>query len=248
MQLQNNYYYFKNAISSENCQKIINLGLEQINNKKNIGENVYGTTHGKLHKTEDVNENRIPIGENVREQFTEKNNYYVRDSKVAWLNEQWLYDLFNPFISTANNNAGWKWDINYAESFQFTVYEPGGFYGYHADGQSDHFGKYKRYIQGITGNADENDYPNGYVRNQNFVGKVRKISMTVNLNAENDYEGGNLKFDFGPHSDNRYIECTEIRPQGSIIVFPSFLYHCVTPVTRGTRYSLVLWALGEPWK
>ena len=40
MQLQNNYYYFKNAISSENCQKIINLGLEQINNKKNIGENV----------------------------------------------------------------------------------------------------------------------------------------------------------------------------------------------------------------
>ena len=30
-------------------------------------------------------------------------------------------------------------------------------------------------------------------------GKVRKISMTVNLNNSQDYEGGNLKFDLGPH-------------------------------------------------
>ena len=34
--------------------------------------------------------------------------------------------------------------------------------------------------------------------------------------------------------------------QGSIIVFPSYMYHQVTPVTKGNRYSLVLWALGEP--
>jgi hypothetical protein len=24
--------------------------------------------------------------------------------------------------------------------------------------------------------------------------------------------------------------------------------HCVTPVTKGTRYSLVLWVLGDPFK
>ena len=42
--------------------------------------------------------------------------------------------------------------------------------------------------------------------------------------------------------------CEEIRPKGSIIVFPSFLYHQVTPITKGTRYSLVMWVLGRPWQ
>ena len=73
--------------------------------------------------------------------------------------------------------------------------------------------------------------------------------MTINLNEPGEYEGGNLKFDFGPHSEGeRFHECTEIRPQGSIIVFPSFVQHQVTPVTKGTRYSLVLWSLGQPFK
>ena len=87
-----------------------------------------------------------------------------------------------------------------------------------------------------------------YVDDINFVGKVRKLSVTINLNKPGDYEGGNLKFDFGPHTEGeRYHECTEIRPQGSIIVFPSFIAHQVTPITKGTRYSLVLWSLGQPF-
>jgi PKHD-type hydroxylase len=82
-----------------------------------------------------------------------------------------------------------------------------------------------------------------------MINKVRKLSMTINLNEPGEYDGGNLKFDFGPHaSGKRFHECEEIRPQGSIIVFPSFVYHQVTPVTRGTRYSLVLWSLGWPFQ
>ncbi len=80
-------------------------------------------------------------------------------------------------------------------------------------------------------------------------GKVRKISMTLNLTDPNSYEGGNLKFDLGPHTTGERIKiCDDSRSQGSIIIFPSFMYHCVTPVTRGTRYSLVLWCLGKPWQ
>ena len=80
-------------------------------------------------------------------------------------------------------------------------------------------------------------------------GKVRKISVTINLVDGNEYEGGNLRFDYGPHAGkNRYKTCEEIRPKGSIIVFPSFLYHQVTPITKGTRYSLVMWVLGRPWQ
>jgi PKHD-type hydroxylase len=37
-------------------------------------------------------------------------------------------------------------------------------------------------------------------------------------------------------------------PKGSIIVFPSFVWHRVKPVTKGTRYSLVMWNLGYPFK
>ena len=80
-------------------------------------------------------------------------------------------------------------------------------------------------------------------------GKVRKISMTVNLNNPQDYEGGNLKFDLGPHfKGERFKVFDDMRTQGSVIIFPSFMYHCVTPVTSGTRFSLVLWLLGKPWQ
>ena len=75
-----------------------------------------------------------------------------------------------------------------------------------------------------------------------------KLSVTINLSGDENYEGGNLKFDFGPNTQGeRFIECTEIRPKGSIIVFPSFTYHQVTPVTKGTRYSLVMWICGKPF-
>ena len=35
---------------------------------------------------------------------------------------------------------------------------------------------------------------------------------------------------------------------GNITFFPSYLPHEVTPVTKGTRYSLVMWFLGNPWR
>jgi PKHD-type hydroxylase len=82
-----------------------------------------------------------------------------------------------------------------------------------------------------------------------MMGKIRKLSVTVSLSDPKNYKGGNLKFDFGPHSaGGRFHTCTEIRPRGSIIVFPSHVYHQVTPVTQGTRYSLVAWNLGYPFK
>ena len=88
-----------------------------------------------------------------------------------------------------------------------------------------------------------------FSQDKNKWGKVRKISMTVNLNNPQDYEGGNLKFDLGPHSEGkRFKVFDDMRSQGSVIIFPSFMYHCVTPVTSGTRYSLVLWLLGKPWQ
>ena len=46
----------------------------------------------------------------------------------------------------------------------------------------------------------------------------------------------------------RILPIKELRKKGTVIVFPSFVWHRVKPVLSGTRYSLVCWSLGQPWK
>jgi hypothetical protein len=88
----------------------------------------------------------------------------------------------------------------------------------------------------------------------NTHGKIRKLSMTCQLTDGSEYSGGELQFDcrnYDPHmrdEDRHLITVKEILPKGSIVVFPSFVWHRVQPVTRGTRYSLVVWNLGYPFK
>ena len=61
---------------------------------------------------------------------------------------------------------------------------------------------------------------------------------SVLLFLNDDYEGGEF-----------IVTDKEYKPsKGSAIVFPSYMYHQVTPVTRGTRYSLVNWIIGYPFK
>jgi PKHD-type hydroxylase len=255
MHLEHSYYWFKEIISPEDCQKIIDHGLSTLENYKKNGISTSGVTYGGSEKQS--KKEAIPLQDKTLQDIAEENkistteaeqSVYVRDSEVAWLNDKWLYDLILPYIHKANYETGWKFDIDEAEYFQFTVYHPGGFYGWHADGKSDHSGKLKRFIPGITPLNKNGRPPLTHTTNPNHVGKVRKISMTLNLNPPGEYDGGNLTFDFGPHAIKRYHECEEIKPQGSLIVFPSFIHHQVTPITRGTRYSLVLWSLGQPFK
>jgi len=78
--------------------------------------------------------------------------------------------------------------------------------------------------------------------------------MTCQLTDGSEYSGGELEFDFrqyAPPSRDESIhirKAPEILPKGSIIIFPSFVWHRVKPVTRGVRYSLVVWHLGYPFK
>jgi PKHD-type hydroxylase len=86
---------------------------------------------------------------------------------------------------------------------QFTKYGVGQFYGWHSDAFAT---PYK---------MDMGEWS----------GKIRKLSVTINLSDPKDYKGGNLRFDFGPHAQKkRFHTCTEIRPRGSIIVFPSHMF------------------------
>ena len=44
------------------------------------------------------------------------------------------------------------------------------------------------------------------------------------------------------------IDKDKAREKGTMIVFSSFLYHRITPITEGYRYSIVGWISGPPWK
>jgi PKHD-type hydroxylase len=71
---------------------------------------------------------------------------------------------------------------------------------------------------------------------------LRKLSISIQLSAPEDYEGGDLELLYGHQPEPM------ARARGAFIVFPSFMLHRVTPVTRGTRWSLVAWILGTRWR
>jgi PKHD-type hydroxylase len=71
----------------------------------------------------------------------------------------------------------------------------------------------------------------------------RKISVTVQLSDGDEYEGGDLQL--WPGGTYPLIAP---RGKGNVVIFPSFLMHRVTPVTRGTRKSFVLWLGGGHYR
>jgi PKHD-type hydroxylase len=70
----------------------------------------------------------------------------------------------------------------------------------------------------------------------------RKVSITIQLSDPEDYDGGDLEIWAG--GDFKKIE----KQKGTAILFPSFLMHRITPITRGIRKSLVLWVGGDSYK
>ena len=123
-----------------------------------------------------------------------------------------MYDNINNFIQKANRNHFGFNDIQITEQAQFTEYPEGGFYDWHMDSDV----------------------------NMIHEPPVRKISMTVLLSPESQFEGGELELMVkGKRAPLK---------QGHAIVFASFLNHRVAPVTRGVRQSLVMWFGGTPFK
>jgi PKHD-type hydroxylase len=71
---------------------------------------------------------------------------------------------------------------------------------------------------------------------------TRKISISVPLSSPDEYEGGALQFILD--GEPRDIP----QAKGALISFPSYELHRVTPVTKGRRYSLVIWLSGPSWR
>ena len=152
-----------------------------------------------------------------------------RDSNIVWMSEPWIYRELHGYVHEANRRAGWNFEWSFSEACQFTKYKLNQFYDWHCD-------------------SFETTYANKY--NPDTFGKIRKLSVTCSLSAPEDYEGGELEFDFRNMDPDKPTirKCAEIKPRGSIVVFPSHVWHRVKAVTKGTRYSLVIWNLGYPFK
>jgi len=147
----------------------------------------------------------------------------VRKSTIRWLPRfsQEFYPLFGhlEILFHESNKDAFGFDLKLFHEVQFTEY--------HAT-QS---GKYDWH------------HDTKWVSSQPYR---RKLSMAIQLSDPNDYEGG--VFEFHPEDVNQLPPPEELLPQGTVIIFPSFLRHRVTPVTKGTRYSLVTWYEGPSFR
>jgi|TARA_E500000305_G_scaffold110619_1_gene119265 PKHD-type hydroxylase len=202
------YWYFKSALSSRFCDKLIKYSLDKKDQTATTDE----------FKNKKLTKKRI------------KDLHKKRNSNVVWVNEPWIYKEIHPYVYEANKNAGWNFEFDTSETCQFTKYKKGQFYNWH---------------------FDMFDEPYNLPNNPNMHGKIRKISVICQLTDPSKYKGGELEFDFrrnSPIKESKTEICTEIQPKGSIVVFPSYVWHRVKPVTSGTRYSLVMWNLGRPFK
>jgi len=133
-----------------------------------------------------------------------------------------------------------------AEIERFVVAVAHGAYGFEVDGlRADDPLLVMRYAVGdhFTWHVDNGlaDAPMG----------SRKLSFTFQLSDGEDYDGGDLELATYAQAylgEGSGAARAALRERGTLIVFPAFMLHRVTPVTRGTRYALVGWVHGPAFR
>jgi PKHD-type hydroxylase len=152
-------------------------------------------------------------------------NKEIRDTDVQWLDRcDPIECILARFITRTNREAVWNFDLTEPELVQIGKYAEGQFYNTHMDC----FVK----TNDIVALSPESGIVVPLL-------SQRKISASLLLNDGSEYEGGDLII---------LDEVVKVKKQGTIIVFPSFMAHSVTPVTKGIRYTAVCWMNGPKWK
>ncbi len=146
-------------------------------------------------------------------------DYKMRKTDVSFIvdKENKVNEIVWGFIREANR-LYFNYKLDYFQAIQFARYRDGGHYDWHQD-------------------ASE------LAEGQN---EQRKLSLTLSLTDHTTYEGGLLQFYNGnrQYEDKDHDIERDIKSVGTAIVFDSRDWHRVTPVTKGTRYSLVCWTVG----
>jgi PKHD-type hydroxylase len=139
-----------------------------------------------------------------------------RITTISWIPFKAMPDMYRIIERTMNqvngNHFGYE-GMEISEMAQFTEYPKGGFYDWHMDAEV----------------------------NCQFEPPVRKVSMTILLSPQNEFEGGDLEFMSEGNKPPQLL-------QGQAIFFCSMIRHRVAKVKKGIRRSLVMWFGGPPFK
>jgi PKHD-type hydroxylase len=162
-----------------------------------------------------------------------------RSTKVSFIPENHWISGFVMHYAFMANNLNYHYDLTGIDSgaLQYGIYGVNDHYDWHSDydltimGQfpvNNNHGVNKERIEAVQASSSE---------------FVRKLSFSLQLTEEYQYEGGDLQImerDGTTHSMPR--------EKGTIIFFDSRIVHRVTPVTKGERRSIVGWITGPRWK
>jgi PKHD-type hydroxylase len=145
----------------------------------------------------------------------------ARKSKVHFFNySQETKWLFEKInrVIETVNEEYYNFDLNGYDSIQYSEY------------RAEEDGRYDFHIDFFHDMIPQNEYD--YM--------TRKLSFSLLLN--DDYVGGDFEFLVGREPIKHNLK------RGDMLLFPSFFMHRVTPVTEGTRKSLVSWVTGPKFR
>jgi len=145
-----------------------------------------------------------------------KHDTKKRITTISWIpftTMPQMYKIIERSMLQANGNHFGYEGMQLTEYAQFTEYPKGGFYDWHIDAEV----------------------------NCRHEPPVRKISMTILLSNQSEFEGGDLEFMTEGNTPPQLL-------QGQAIYFYSFLRHRVAKIKKGVRRSLVMWFGGPPFK
>lgn len=161
--------------------------------------------------------------DNTSGENTSKVDYSIRNSTIRWIDiyaHREINTILNDYVNAVNSKM-FNFDVSFGfDSLQYTEY---------------------------NGNAETKQFYNWHMDclHDNSI-HDRKITAVVQLSHPEDYEGGIFEMDQvarpAPFDISRFM------PRGSLLIFPSYLQHRVTPVTKGIRRSLVSWYNGPRFR
>jgi len=186
-------------------------------------KSLLATTTGPLFSPEQC-QNIINMGHQQKSEEAKvgtAKKYGKQDTKkrittISWIPFKEMPDMYRIIersMKQVNGNHFGFEGMQITEMAQFTEYPKGGFYDWHMDAEV----------------------------NCQFEPPVRKISMTILLSPQNEFEGGDLEFMSEGNKPPQLI-------QGQAIYFCSIIRHRVAKVKKGIRRSLVMWFGGPPFK
>lgn len=191
--MRGEWCYFKSYFSKQQCEEILNLGMEVPSQDAYVGLN----------------------GEEVSDSA-------MRRSTIRFLSRQ------NPTFKSLFDDL-WRMAIEANNDF-FDIHITKLDYVQLAEYNYTNRGEYKDHQDVFWLNNDPLYH--------------RKLSCIIQLSDPTEYTGGDFEFVNTTHVPLR----DDIRLQGTVVFFPSFITHRATPVLRGTRHSIAAWFEGPKWR